>query len=59
MDDNMPIGGQRFECRYARQCGGCNLTELGYYDQLAMKQAMKLSIRRKEQNQRTKKDRLR
>jgi len=39
MDDNMPIGGQRFECRYARQCGGCNLTELGYYDQLAMKQA--------------------
>jgi len=27
--------------------------------QLAMKQAMKLSIRRKEQNQRTKKDRLR
>lgn len=39
MNDDTPTGGQRFECRYARECGGCNLTELGYRDQLAMKQA--------------------
>ena len=33
------INGQRFNCPYARECGGCNLTVLAYSDQLAMKQA--------------------
>ena len=39
MNRDTLMDGQRFDCRYAKECGGCSLTELGYHDQLAMKQA--------------------
>ena len=39
MRDEIRPGDQRFDCPYAAACGGCSLTDLGYRDQLAMKQA--------------------
>ena len=39
MTETETRAGKRFRCAYATACGGCSLTDLGYSDQLAWKQA--------------------